>query len=629
MSKKIIKAAAAFVLGAVITASGVCTAVAAGNEYFLPEIDDMAITLPADMTAVTSSADANDKYFSVFGLDYNATMENFKSGNIYLQGMDSASSITVTVTMTESDESAAFQNYNLLGANKLSEVARNFLDNSEYTACTVDSADENIVWLYFDTRVTSGGSTIEAYQSNTVYNGKSVGVTLQRNGGSVTAEDYRTFSDIVASVSFGKVNYFGNMLPFFIIGGVVILILLVILIVAIASSAKRRRKKNNNDRILEELAGKYSSKRNPVRGTDEAADDNYPDGDYSEGSQGDTGYDFSTFDADEGRRYSDEDIDAILGETESSEDFQSALPVKQEERKTAEDDTSNNTEKISEFFEDDADVTETEEETVSGGGEISGAEETAQTSGLAGETDTESEADETDKLEEAQAEETAEAEEDSQAAEEAEKPAEANEEEAQADMTGQTEAEDTAGESGNAEENEASEETAQTAENEALDEEEYFNDEVLVREDVRKNRFKKSSDFFEEVPKGVIGVISSKEIEKAEEYDVIGEVEKKVSEVEKETPTAAETVMNGLRKTGSGIRGFFTHCGYFVTNATREIKRSRAKKKKKKAEEERRRRARERAARQRIQRENGGLVQVRRRGQRPQGNRPADRKGKR
>ena len=150
----------------------------------------------------------------------------------------------------------------------------------------------------------------------------------------------------------------------------------------------------------------------------------------------------------------------------------------------------------------------------------------------------------------------------------------------------------------------------------------YNNDEVLVREEAKHNKFSSSSDFFEEAPKKIMGVISREEIEDAEEFDVIEEVEQKVSEVEKEPERREVKKQSVLKKTAAGFKNFGTHCGYFVKNVRREMKRSKAKKQRAKAEEERRQRAKQRAERQKIQTQNGGLVQVKAKGQRrPDSNR--------
>ena len=126
----------------------------------------------------------------------------------------------------------------------------------------------------------------------------------------------------------------------------------------------------------------------------------------------------------------------------------------------------------------------------------------------------------------------------------------------------------------------------------------------------------------------MIGVISSQEIEEAEEYDVIGEVEHRAEQIEQEPEYEGERFSETMKKVGSGLKNFGTHCGYFATNVKRSIKRRRAINKRKKAEEERRqkqieRRRQQRAAQER-RRDSNGLVQVHSRDDRrpPSGSRP-------
>ena len=128
MKSKSLKKASAALLCAVIALMSAVTVFAAGQTYHIHEISDMAITLPEDFTAVTRDSDANDKYFSLFGIDYNTNKQNFENSNIYLQGMNSSSDLVLTVTMTETEDSKNLGNYNQLEADKLSEIARNFLN---------------------------------------------------------------------------------------------------------------------------------------------------------------------------------------------------------------------------------------------------------------------------------------------------------------------------------------------------------------------------------------------------------------------------------------------------------------------------------------------------------------------
>ena len=558
----------------VIGSTLICSA--ATQRYTINEIDDMVIYLPDDMSAITRSSKNTDRYFSVFGLDYNTIMQNFENGDIYLQGMDNMSSVTVTVTMTKTDESKGIGNYNLLEAEQLSQVSSNFLSQSEYTSCTPDTAGK-IVWLNFDANVTSNGLSIRAYQANTVYDGMSVSITLQRNSGNVTAEDYATFTEIVSSVSFMKESAIGSMIPYIIIGASIVVILLLIILIIVAKHAKKRRKKNKNDKILEELAEKHISKRrnNSDREQSEYSvyeDEKFEDnkGDYSDISSGNSDDDY-TFDKTEidsadffkGVEQSDNEDVKIYKPSDRKVDDSEIEEILNFKRMAAQKAAAEAEESFAEVvYSNEKNADKTEEPESKAETETENAEETAE-SVTAEETTDEEVKEKTDKA---------------------------------------VEIED--GLFGEADEN---------------DEEDYNNDEELVRQEAKRVKFKDSDDFFEEAPKKTMGVISSKELRDAEDFDVINEVEERVKEVEKPSQNAGKSFVEAMKKVGGGIKSFGIHCGYFCTNVSRMIKRKHAMKKRQKAEEERRERARQRAERQRAQRremENGGLVQVHSRSER-------------
>lgn len=553
----------------VIGSTLICSA--ASQRYTISEIDDMVISLPGDMSAITRSSKNSDRYFSVFGLDYNTTMQNFENGDIYLQGMDSMSAVTVTVTMTKTDESKGIGNYNLLEADKLSQVSSNFLSQSEYTSCTPDTAGK-IVWLNFDTNVTSNGLSIRAYQANTVYDGMSVSITLQRNSGNVTAEDYATFTEIVSSVSFMKESAIGSMIPYIIIGASIAVILILIILIIVVKHAKKRRKKNKNDKILEELAGKYTSKRRNSPAQEQTEYSVYEDEDFEENKDSDSDIS-SKYNSEDDYTFDKTEIDSadfFKGvEQSDNEDVKIYSPS---ERKV--DDSE--IEEILNYkrMADEKAAAEAEESfaevVYSNGKNAENAE--------GPESETETEIENTEEIAES---ETAE---------------ETPNEEVKGKIDKVLELQD--GLFGETDENE---------------EDEYNNDEELVREEAKRVKFKDSDDFFEEAPKKTIGVISSKELRDAEDFDVISEVEERVKEVEKPSQNAGKSFVEAIKKVGGGIKSFGVHCGYFCTNLSRMIKRKHAMKKRQKAEAERRERARQRAERQRAQRremENGRLVQV-------------------
>lgn len=539
-----LKYAAALMLCALITAASTLYAFAVQN-YTVTELDDMVITLPDGMSAVTRDSQSSDKYFSVFGLDYSTTMQTFKNGDIYLQGMDDASSVTLTVTMTKTPESAEIGNYNKLSSDEMNKVRNNFLNMGEYSSCTPDQG-EKLVWLIFDAEVSSGGSKIKAFQANTVYDGMSVNITFKRNVGDVTATDYATFAGIVSSVDFLKGNLVEDILPYIIIGGVVIIIVLIVLIIVLAGKAKKHRKHHRNNEIIEELAQKY----NLHEKNDGSYDIETFDSDSSDSE--DTGYD--------GR--DDSTDEQIIFDLDSSSAQKSESAEQKYEEDHGNDEYINATEDEIDDILNDAKAHKNYLAQNKAFGEQQSQEED---SDEADEQYDEIAVDgETESVPESEPEQTA---------DKGEEPEESESETTKyADMIFGRDVD----------ENDDSE-----------------NDEELVRQQARRTKFDNGYDFFEEAPKKTMGVISSEEIRDAEDYDVITEVEKRASSVEEEDREKSGSALVFFKKAGSGIKSFCMHFGYFCKNMSTMIKRKRAAAKRKKAEQERRERAMQRAQRER------------------------------
>ena len=116
-------------------------------------------------------------------------------------------------------------------------------------------------------------------------------------------------------------------------------------------------------------------------------------------------------------------------------------------------------------------------------------------------------------------------------------------------------------------------------------------------------------------PGRVIGVITGKEIEEAEDYDVFGEIEQRAEEIEREPETKER------KSFLSSVKSFGTHCRYFATNVKREIKHRRAVSKRNKEQEERRaiqaESAPQKPVHREVRRESNGLVKVHSRDDRP------------
>lgn len=275
MALKNIKSIGAFIMCAALIFLATATCFAADQRVTISEIDGMIINLPDNMIPVTRSSKDTDKYFSVFGLDYDKTMQNFKDNDIYMQAMDMQSTSTVTVTMTKNSDSESIGDYKNLDAEKLYGVQDNFLSQSEYISCTPDQATDAL-WLLFDVNIQSSNGTIKAYQANTVHDGMSISVTMQHNGGNVNSADFLNFKSIVSSVTFSS-RATDPAFTIYVYIGIAVFVIVIFIILAVAGKkTKKKSKKVKNDKILKELAKKYTSERRNVDLSD------YEDNSYEE-----------------------------------------------------------------------------------------------------------------------------------------------------------------------------------------------------------------------------------------------------------------------------------------------------------------------------------------------------------
>lgn len=655
MMKTVLKRVVTLAVCAVTVLCGVFACAGATNDYEIPQIDDMTLSMPDGMSAITRDSKSTDKYFSVFGIDYETTMKSFENGNIYLQGMDSMSSVILTVTMTKNENSENVANYAQLSSSELTNIRNNFLNSEEYKSCTPDQ-QEKVVWLVFDATAQSSDGNVKTFVANTVYDGMNINITMQRTEGDVTAVDYDTFSKIVSSVKFSDLPFSKGIIPYIIIGGGALIVILIILIIIFAIRIRKHKKAKKNNAILEELASKYKlgdkdgdydidnfddepkpekRSKKKQRYAEEIEEEPAPEGrryapeviaDYDEPDDSD--YDNST--SDNGYA-SDSEIDEIINsarayknelereayknnygyEENSTEDEKKKEP-------TAADTSKTESEKNDEIEKDNAETPEEYEDISSSSGPTLVIPEPEH------DLFETSEPDDIDREDNADVEETEEV-------SEKKHPLEKKVDEYANLIFGSDDPE---------------EET-----------EEEVEDEELVRSKAKKNKFDSGYDFFEEAPKKSMGVIKSSDLRDAEDFDVIGEVEKKAETVKQKAleeeqnkenegePTdkksagevlanVGENVGNALKGFAGGVKNFGVHCGYFCKNVSKMIKRKRAIAKRKKAEEERRERERQKAERARLRAERGesdGLVQVHSRtDRRPQQNRrPANRNKRR
>lgn len=603
-AKNIKKFFTAFVCAALVACTSVVCS-AAGSKIQIEKLDNMTIQLPDNMLGITRDSKSTDKYFSVFGLDYDKTMSDFKSSDIFMQAMDNQATTTVTVTMTRNGDSEGIKNYKLLSDEKLYEVRESFISQEEYISCTPDQA-QDLVWLMFDLNVESGSDRIKTYQANTVYDGMSINITIQHNGGDVTSADYQTLKSILSTVTFNaKADPESDFTKYVYIGIVAVVIILFIIVMIAGKKTRKKNKKSKNEKILRELTDKYKSNNKPVKklqeddivsihqAYDELKEEN---NDISRGRKDDDLFDdYKDIDEEEVKvkiyekpTVSDYEIDEIVNESKER--------LKNEGADVEVIETSAEKLEPQEVIEDRLEEAKEDLQT----------EEVVQTVAV-DEPEDENEAEENSEItEEADADATDAAVE-NQSEEKVILDDGKYEEAAQAEISTEEEPTDEIEETIEEVESEYEEETEDKVEEE--------NEEELRRE-AEKNTaddFDEGYDFFEEKPRRIVGIIDvdSSDLKNAVDYDVLSEEEKRAVEVETAVDNdKTESFIAAAEKAGNGIKNFFVHCGYFCTNVSRLVKRKYAAKKRKKAELERRERERMRRQQAAQRRDSNGLVKV-------------------
>ena len=265
---------------------------ATDTSYYIEELK-MNIDLPEEMVAVTRQSPETDKYYSLFGIDYETSIAEFERENIYLRGMYQDSSKVLNVTMLSDDQSQRIGDYNNLDDNQLVDVENVLLQQESYTSCTIERYDDNIYMnLQYTTEV--NGNTVYATQYNTVVEGNYINITLiPANGQQLTAEDYQMLNKVISSVSFSSknANFFMSLLenPIVMICVCVVAVVgvCVILTIIIRKGKKHRKKakkaerKEKNQELIQELAQEFSIGANNAD-YNESYTEEYKEADYSQ-----------------------------------------------------------------------------------------------------------------------------------------------------------------------------------------------------------------------------------------------------------------------------------------------------------------------------------------------------------
>jgi len=201
------------------------------------ELKNIGLTLdvPSNMQTITRNTPKDDKTFSKLGLEYKATMENFKSGDIYLQSFNTKQMFLLTVTMTATKESKDVENYNNLTLEEMTQVKKGFTENSAYTSAQ-EIEINGYKYLKLMMQTQTDGKIVQTQQYNTVVNGNNYVIMLQAaNGKKLTNSQKKLLLEVINTTTIEKPAFFyvhGKTLiiTFSVVLGIALIVFLIILI---------------------------------------------------------------------------------------------------------------------------------------------------------------------------------------------------------------------------------------------------------------------------------------------------------------------------------------------------------------------------------------------------------------
>ncbi len=238
----------------VIAASALSVAVyAKSTSYEIKELG-MTLSIPNDMPAVTRHSKKNDSYFSKFNLDYKETMERFKDGNIYLQGIKQDNALTLTVTMTKDKNSEKINNYAYLSSAQLKGVMNKYLNDNAYKSGSVVACN-GLKYIFLTMSTKSGKKIVQAQQYLTIVNGMNINLTLAAPAGQkLTSDDKELFTAVIESTRIPENSFLVRYQSFIIYGGVTLLGIIIVLVVFILLYKHFKNPKRKHANIVHDLA---------------------------------------------------------------------------------------------------------------------------------------------------------------------------------------------------------------------------------------------------------------------------------------------------------------------------------------------------------------------------------------
>ncbi len=232
------------------------TAFAENTSYELDELN-MSVAVPNDMIAITRESEKTDSFFSKFGVDYNETMNNLEDGDIYLYALKEDNSLSLTVTMTENEESRKIDSYSKISDEELSKIKDELLLDKAYkTSTVVDVKGTKYILLTMSQK--SGKKIIQAQQYNTVINGENIILTMQSAAGkNLTSDHKELFASIIEGTDIIEENFFTQYRDLIIYGSATLIGVIIVAVVLILLLRYFRNPQRRHKHLVHELAHEH------------------------------------------------------------------------------------------------------------------------------------------------------------------------------------------------------------------------------------------------------------------------------------------------------------------------------------------------------------------------------------
>ena len=194
---------------AVIVCSFALTAFAESTAYEINKLH-MSIPIPNNMIVLTRDSNEDDSFFKTFKLNYETTMSKLSDGNIYLEAVTEDSALTLTVTMTKTEDSVKIGSYSSLSDEKIANIMKKLRENKTYRDAS-PTEYKGIKYICLNMSFKNGKKTVQAIQYNTVMNGENINITMQAAPGKkLKTAQKEILTGIIKETSILNDNFFNR-----------------------------------------------------------------------------------------------------------------------------------------------------------------------------------------------------------------------------------------------------------------------------------------------------------------------------------------------------------------------------------------------------------------------------------